>query len=89
MQAVRKGGTFVQIGTVVAPVTFPLNLVMLKEMDLRGSFRYAHDYPAAVTLLSSIPVRDVITTTYDFERTVEAFQATDSPDNIKIHTRLA
>ena len=40
IQQVRKGGVIVQVGTLPDQVTLPANLIMAKEIDLRGSIQF-------------------------------------------------
>jgi L-idonate 5-dehydrogenase len=77
IEAARKGGVVVQVGFLAdqqAPV--PLNLVLAKELDLRGSFRFADVYRQAVGLIAdgSIDVRPAITAMVPLARAVEAFE---------------
>ncbi len=52
--AVRRGGTIVQIGTIaVAEVALPVNELMVREISLLGSFRYADEFDAAIRLVTS------------------------------------
>lgn len=84
--AARKGGTFVQIGTIAQPITIPVNLIMVRELDVRGSFRYNHDFPAARAILATgaLPLMDVITRTFDFAETPEAFAVAASGQELKV-----
>lgn len=54
IQAVRRGGTVVQIGNLpggVLPV--PANAVMAKELDVFGSFRFGAEFTIAVDLIAT------------------------------------
>lgn len=90
VKAVRKGGRYVQIGTVTKDVTVPANLIMVKEVDFLGTFRYNHDFPTAITLMTSgrVPATDIVTSTYPFAQLPEAFAETRNPEQLKIHVAL-
>jgi L-idonate 5-dehydrogenase len=62
----RRGGTIVQVGTLPASVTLPLNLVMAKELNLVGSFRFANVFQTSIDLLVSgrIEVKPMVTSVY-------------------------
>ena len=49
----RPGGTIVQVGTLRASVPVPLNMVMAKELNLVGSFRFANAFQTAIDLIVS------------------------------------
>lgn len=87
---VRKGGRFVQIGTIAKPITIPANLIMVKELDFLGTFRYNHDFPAALTLLAErrIPAMDIVTKTFPFSESPQAFAAAASGAELKVHVEL-
>jgi len=54
MTMVRRGGTVVQIGTVGHNhVTLPVSDLMLREISLLGTFRYANEFPEAIRLAAS------------------------------------
>jgi len=48
---VRPGGTIVCIGLSNENTNFPLSKIVIKEIDLRGMFRYANTYPPAIRTL--------------------------------------
>ena len=48
----KAGGTIVQLGVQGGPIELPVNLVMQKELTVRGSFRFAHVFPQALDLLA-------------------------------------
>jgi threonine dehydrogenase-like Zn-dependent dehydrogenase len=90
LQALRRGGRYVQIGTITRTLSLPANLIMVNELDVYGSFRYNHDFPAALNLLAAqrIPARDIVTETFDFSQTPAAFEATAAEGQIKVHVRV-
>ena len=49
--AVRPGGTIVQIGISGGEATLPLNVVVAKEISLRGTFRFHEEFEWAVRML--------------------------------------
>ena len=90
LQAVRKGGRYVQVGTISANVSVPANLIMVKELNVSGSFRYNHDFPAALSLLAAgrIPAQDVISETLPFAKTKDAFEDAVSGGPLKVHVEM-
>jgi L-idonate 5-dehydrogenase len=69
----RRGGTIVQVGTLPPSVTLPLNMVMARELNLVGSFRFANVFQTSIDLVASgrIDVKPLITSVYP----LAAFQA--------------
>ena len=53
----------------------PLIAAMAREIDIRGVFRYANDYPAALALVASgkAKVKKLITHHFDLAETLDAF----------------
>lgn len=49
----RRGATIVQIGTLPADVTAPLNTIMARELSYLGSFRFANVFAIAIDLMAS------------------------------------
>jgi L-idonate 5-dehydrogenase len=82
----RSGGTIVQIG-VGGNFTLPMNVVVAKEFDLRGSFRFHEEFDWAVAMIGSktIDLSPLLTATIPVERTVEAFDlAADKSRAMKV-----
>lgn len=73
---VRTGGTIVQIGTLPPnDVPLPANQLMVREIRLVGSFRYADVYDDAIRLLASgrINLEPLITGVWPLEELPAAF----------------
>jgi L-idonate 5-dehydrogenase len=88
IEAVRRGGILMQVGNLPGePFPVPFNAVMAKELDVRGSFRFADVYAKAVSLIvdGAIDVRPLITATVPLARAVEAFTlAADRSKSAKV-----
>lgn len=86
--ATRSGGVVVLVGMGAAEVQIPLINALVREVDIRGVFRYANDYADALDLLASgkINVKPLITHNYKLEDTVKAFETSKSghSDVIKV-----
>lgn len=76
MHATRPGGVLVIVGCGSQEVKIPLVLTMTKEIDIRGVFRYANDYPIALAMVASgkVDVKKLITHNYLLEDTLHAFE---------------
>lgn len=88
IEAVRRGGILMQVGNLPGdPFPVPFNAVMSKELDVRGSFRFADVYRQAVSLIAdgTIDVTPAITATLPLSRAVEAFElASDRRRSAKV-----
>lgn len=74
--AVRRGGRIVQIGNIAEKaIPVPVNLLVSKEIDLLGSFRFGDEFALAVELIETgaIAVADIITARLPFEAAPDAF----------------
>ena len=87
LSVVRRGGTIVQVGTLPATVTLPLNTLMARELTLLGSFRFANVFPSAIALMASgrIDVRPLITSVYPLAELGTAMHtAIHATDGVKV-----
>lgn len=73
--ATRSGGCVVLVGMGAAEATLPLVNGLVREVDIRGVFRYCNDYPGALALVASgaVNVKPLITHHFDIKETAEAF----------------
>lgn len=81
IQLTRPGGSVVMVGRGSMIPAVPLVCAATKEVDIRGVFRYANNYPQALALVSSgaIDVKPLITHRFSFEESEKAFEtAVDS-----------
>jgi L-iditol 2-dehydrogenase len=89
--ATRSGGIFVIVGCGPPEVKIPLVSALAREVDIRGVFRYANDYSAALALVSSgkANVKRLVTHHYDINETADAFKTsrfgTDGAIKVMIH----
>ncbi|KAJ6515779.1 xylitol dehydrogenase [Mycena sanguinolenta] len=78
---VKTGGTFVQVGMGNPNVTVNLGMLMVKELNYKGSFRYGPgDYPLAIGLVArgKINLKPLVTHRFPFNDAITAFKATRS-----------
>jgi L-idonate 5-dehydrogenase len=86
LELVRPGGTIVQLG-LGGDVTLPMNLIVAKELNLKGTFRFDTEFELAVQLMARkvIDVRPVISAQIPFTDAVAAFElATDRNRAMKV-----
>ncbi len=88
LQATRRGGRIVQVGTLPAEgVHFPANSVMARELDYVGAFRAAHAFDWAVQALRSkrVDVSPLLSAQLPLARALEAFElAADRSRSTKV-----
>lgn len=75
LECLRPRGVLVTVG-LGGDVSIPLNLLVSREIDLRGTFRFHAEFAQAVDLLNRqiIDVKPVISHTVPFTSAVEAFE---------------
>ena len=91
MEAVRPGGTIVQIGNSGGEMTLPVNLLVAKEIDLRGTFRFHAEFEWAVGFLGSgaIDVAPLLTAVVPLAEATRAFElAGDKSRSMKVQLAL-
>jgi L-iditol 2-dehydrogenase len=73
--ATRDAGTCCLVGVGKNDQTLPVNNFAMREVDIRGLFRYHHTYPRAISLISSglLDIKHLITHKYKFEDALDAF----------------
>jgi L-idonate 5-dehydrogenase len=84
--AVRPQGVIVQVG-LGGSFTMPINVLVAKEFELRGTFRFHEEFGLAAQLIGSrrVDLSALITSTLPFERAVEAFDlAGDKSRSMKV-----
>ncbi|MEZ5842444.1 MAG: L-idonate 5-dehydrogenase [Hyphomicrobiaceae bacterium] len=86
LAALRPAAVIVQIG-IGSAMTLPMNVVVAKEFDLRGTFRFHEEFGLAVALMSKrlVDVKPLISATLPAARAVEAFNlASDRTKAMKV-----
>ncbi len=83
---VRPGGTIVQIG-VGGDMKLPMNVIVAKEINLRGTFRFHAEFELAVEMMGNglIDVKPVISDSIPFTDAIAAFElASDRNKAMKV-----
>ena len=89
--AMRPRGIVMQLG-LGGDMSIPMMQVTVKELDLRGSFRFHEEFAMAVSLMRSgrIDVKPLISHTLPLDEAQEAFDlATDRNQSMKVHIAFA
>jgi len=84
-------GVVVLVGLGKIEMTLPLTNALIKEVDVRGVFRYVNDYPTSIEMVSSgrVNVKPLITHHYTLEQSLDAFNTAKTqegnPIKVLIH----
>ncbi|KIW81267.1 D-xylulose reductase A [Fonsecaea pedrosoi CBS 271.37] len=87
IHVLRMGGSYVQGGMGRDEMTFPIMAACIKELTVKGSFRYGPgDYAMAVDLASSgkIDVKKLISRKVNFDDAEQAFEDVKAGKAIKV-----
>jgi L-iditol 2-dehydrogenase len=84
--ATISGGVVVLVGLGRPLASLPIVNAAIREIDIRGVFRYANCYPASLSLIASgrIDVKPLITHRYNINESVQAFEMAESGQAIKV-----
>jgi L-idonate 5-dehydrogenase len=86
LAAVRPQGTIVQVG-LGGSFTLPINIVVAKELELIGTFRFHEEFALAVGLIASkrVDLSPLLSATYPFREARTAFEhASDRKRAMKV-----
>jgi L-idonate 5-dehydrogenase len=75
LERVRRAGTVVQVGSLPPGDTgFPGNILMTRELTLRGAFRFDHEFDTAIAWLADgINVGPIVTHAFPLSDAAKAF----------------
>lgn len=91
LEVLRPRGIVVQLGLGNGDATLPLNLVVAKELELRGSFRFHPEFPLAVRLIDEgrVDLAPLLTGSFGIEDARAAFEmANDRRRAMKVQLAL-
>ena len=86
LDLLRPGAVIVQLG-LGGEMTLPVNTIVTKELQLRGTFRFDPEFELALRLMGAglIDVKPLITATLPFDAAVAAFElASDRSKSMKV-----
>jgi L-idonate 5-dehydrogenase len=76
LEVLRPRGILVQLG-LGGDVSIPQNMVVAKEIEMRGTFRFHEEFGLAVDLINQrrVDLKPLLTATYGLDDAVAAFEA--------------
>lgn len=76
LEVLRPRSTLVQLG-LGGDVSIPQNMVVAKEIEMKGTFRFQEEFGLAVDLINQrrVDLKPLLTGTYPLEDAVSAFEA--------------
>ncbi|XP_068210844.1 sorbitol dehydrogenase-like [Palaemon carinicauda] len=74
--ATRSGGVIILVGIGGSKVTLPIVNAAVREVDIRGVYRYTNCYPTAIDMISNglIDVKPLVTHRFRFDEYNKAFE---------------
>jgi L-idonate 5-dehydrogenase len=91
LEVVRPTGVIVQLGLGGGDMTLPINMLVAKEISLRGTFRFHEEFAWAVDFLAAgtIDVSPLLTAVFPLAEAVQAFElAADRSRAMKVQLAL-
>ncbi|KAH3803612.1 sorbitol dehydrogenase-like isoform X1 [Dreissena polymorpha] len=84
--ATKSGGCVVLVGMGPPSVELPIIDAAVREVDIRGVFRYVNCYPTALNMVASgaVNVKPLITHRFKLEDSIQAFETTLRGEGIKV-----
>lgn len=75
IKGTRNGGCVVLVGMGAPEISLPLIDAAVREVDIKGVFRYCNTYPKTLALIASgkVDVKPLITHHFDFKESADAF----------------
>ncbi|XP_013365770.1 PREDICTED: sorbitol dehydrogenase isoform X2 [Chinchilla lanigera] len=84
--ATRSGGTLVLVGLGAEMINVPLVHAAVREVDIKGVFRYCNTWPMAISMLAAkaVNVKPLVTHRFPLEKALEAFETSKKGVGVKV-----
>jgi threonine dehydrogenase-like Zn-dependent dehydrogenase len=91
-QLTARGGVITLVGWPESSAfTYPIEMIIEKEIDVRGVNRYCNTYPRAISLLAAgkLDIRPLVSHRFRFEHVCEAFQFASEQRLLTVNVMIA
>ncbi|CAG5128384.1 unnamed protein product [Candidula unifasciata] len=89
--ATKSGGTVVLVGLGHETARLPIVNASVREVDIKGTIRYANCYPTALAMVASgkVNVKPLVTHRFTLEESYKAFDVAKKGEGIKVMIRCS
>jgi L-iditol 2-dehydrogenase len=84
--ATKSGGCLLLVGLGKEMANIPIVNAAVREVDIRGVFRYCNTWPIAINMISSgqINVKPLVTHRFELKDSLKAFETTRRGEGVKV-----
>ena len=86
LEIVGKAGRLVVVGAYGREANLPPDLIVRKDLDVRGSWLYPHAFNISLSLIAKgkVKVKDYVKARYPLEQAEQAFKEAAQPDVVRV-----
>lgn len=86
--SLKPAGRALLVGMGADVLELPLALVQVRELEIRGVFRYSNAWPTALALAREIDLAGLITGRFELSQVAEALAAASRRDQVKVMVKI-
>ncbi|WP_053383313.1 NAD(P)-dependent alcohol dehydrogenase [Leucobacter celer] len=84
LESLKPAGRALLVGMGADTLEIPLSIVQVRELEVRGVFRYANAWPTALVLAGQVDLAGLVTSRFGLEDVAEALASVGARDQVKV-----